>query len=90
MRKHETYQRAGHNKDIHGDSGPIKVSFGNYQYPIKEDFLRAAETQGIPRVDDLQDLETGHGAEQWLKWINRDTGRRSDSAHACTLVPWCY
>lgn len=22
------------------------------------------------------------GAEHWLKWINRDTGRRSDSAHA--------
>ncbi|KAH7131153.1 GMC oxidoreductase-domain-containing protein [Dactylonectria macrodidyma] len=82
MRKHETYQRACHNKDIHGDEGPIKVSFGNYQYPIKEDFLRATETQGIPRVDDLQDLVTGHGAEQWLKWINRDTGRRSDSAHA--------
>jgi alcohol oxidase len=27
-------------------------------------------------------LVTGHGAEHWLKWINRDTGRRSDSAHA--------
>jgi alcohol oxidase len=51
-------------------------------YPIKEDFLRAAESQGIPVVDDLQDLTTGHGAEHWLKWINRDTGRRSDSAHA--------
>ena len=25
---------------------------------------------------------TGHGSEHWLKWINRDTGRRSDSAHA--------
>lgn len=23
-----------------------------------------------------------HGAEHWLKWINRDTGRRSDAAHA--------
>ncbi|KAK7402899.1 Alternative oxidase, mitochondrial precursor [Neonectria punicea] len=81
MRKHETYQRASHNRDIHGSEGPIKVSFGNYQYPIKEDFLRAAETQGIPIVDDLQDLTTAHGAEAWLKWINRDTGRRSDSAH---------
>ncbi|KAL2147345.1 hypothetical protein VTI28DRAFT_9809 [Corynascus sepedonium] len=82
MRKHETYQRASHNRDIHGFEGPIKVSFGNYVYPIKDDFLRAAESQGIPIVDDLQDLRTGHGAEQWLKWINRDTGRRSDSAHA--------
>jgi len=47
-----------------------------------QDFLRAAESQDIPTTDDLQDLVTGHGAEHWLKWINRDTGRRSDSAHA--------
>lgn len=81
MKKHETYQRPSHNRNIHGYEGPIKVSFGNYTYPIKEDFLRAVESQGIPVVDDLQDLVTGHGAEHWLKWINRDTGRRSDSAH---------
>jgi alcohol oxidase len=74
-------QRACNNRDIHGFEGPIKVSFGNYTYPIKEDFLRASESQGIPTTDDLQDLVTGHGAEHWLKWINRDTGRRSDSAH---------
>ena len=82
MRKHETYQRACNNRDIHGFEGPIKVSFGNYTYPIAQDFLRAAESQDIPITDDLQDLVTGHGAEHWLKWINRDTGRRSDSAHA--------
>ncbi|KAK3695662.1 GMC oxidoreductase-domain-containing protein [Podospora appendiculata] len=82
MKKHETYQRASHNWDVHGTEGPIKVSFGNYTYPIKDDFLRAAETQGIPIVDDAEDLKTGHGAQHWLKWINRDTGRRSDSAHA--------
>jgi alcohol oxidase len=82
MRKHETYQRHSVNPDIHGFEGPIKVSFGNYCYPIKDDFLRATDSQGIPFVDDLEDLSTGHGAEHWLKWINRDTGRRSDSAHA--------
>lgn len=82
MKKHETYQRASNNRDIHGFEGPIKVSFGNYTYPIAQDFLRAAESQDIPTTDDLQDLVTGHGAEHWLKWINRDTGRRSDSAHA--------
>lgn len=82
MKKHETYQRPSHNRNLHGYEGPIKVSFGNYTYPIKDDFLRAVETQGIPVVDDLQDLVTAHGAEHWLKWINRDTGRRSDSAHA--------
>jgi len=47
-----------------------------------QDFLRAAESQGFPVTDDLQDLTTGHGAEHWLKWINRDTGRRSDAASA--------
>jgi hypothetical protein len=74
-------QRSCNNRDLHGFEGPIKVSFGNYTYPIKDDFLRAAESQGIPTTDDLQDLTTAHGAEHWLKWINRDTGRRSDSAH---------
>lgn len=80
MKKHETYQRSCNNRDIHGFEGPIKVSFGNYTYPIKvclkfpstrnetntrvkEDFLRATESQGIPTTDDLQDLVTGHGAE---------------------------
>ncbi|KAJ9638114.1 uncharacterized protein PV06_04905 [Exophiala oligosperma] len=82
MKKHETYQRACNNRDIHGFEGPIKVSFGNYCYPIMQDFLRAAESLGFPVTDDLQDLVTGHGAEHWLKWINRDTGRRSDAAHA--------
>ncbi|UPX09532.1 Alcohol oxidase [Ascochyta rabiei] len=81
MKKHETYQRSCGNRDLHGFEGPIKVSFGNYTYPIKDDFLRATESQGIPFTDDLQDLTTAHGAEHWLKWINRDTGRRSDSAH---------
>lgn len=71
MRKHETYQRACNNRDIHGFDGPIKVSFGNYTYPIMQDFLRAAESQGIPVSDDIEDLKTGHGAEHWLKWINR-------------------
>lgn len=80
MKKHETYQRSCSNPEIHGFEGPIKVSFGNYTYPITQDFLRAAESQGFPITDDLQDLETAHGAEQWLKWINRDTGRRSDAA----------
>lgn len=77
MKKHETYQRACNNRDIHGFEGPIKVSFGNYTYPIMQDFLRAVESQDIPVTDDLQDLVTGHGAEHWLKWINRYTSLMS-------------
>ena len=59
MKKHETYQRACNNRELHGFDGPIKVSFGNYTYPIMQDFLRAAESQDIPVTDDLQDLKTG-------------------------------
>ncbi|KAG7876181.1 hypothetical protein KL938_004571 [Ogataea parapolymorpha] len=82
IKKIETYQRPCNNRDLHGFDGPIKVSFGNYTYPTCQDFLRAAESQGIPVMDDLEDFKTSHGAEHWLKWINRDLGRRSDSAHA--------
>ena len=31
-------------------------------------------------TDDIQDLQTAHGAEIWAKYINRHTGRRSDAA----------
>nr|BCL40476.1 alcohol oxidase [Ogataea minuta] len=82
MKKLETYQRPCNNREVHGFDGPIKVSFGNYTYPTAQDFLRACDSQGIPFNDDLEDLKASHGAEYWLKWINRDLGRRSDSAHA--------
>jgi len=36
MKKHETYQRASQNRDSHGFEGPIKVSFGNYTYPVMQ------------------------------------------------------
>lgn len=65
MKKYETYQRSSNNQDLHGFGGPIKVSFGNYTYPIMQDFLRAAETQGIPVTDDLQDLTTAYEAQLW-------------------------
>jgi len=57
-------------RDIHGFEGPIKVSFGNYTYPIMQDFLRAAESQGIPTTDDLQDLVTGQYVTTSL-WTDR-------------------
>lgn len=53
-------------------------------YPIKDDFLRAAESQGIPVVDDLQDLKTGHGAEHWYVpiWFRRMTRRKLNNNRA--------
>lgn len=58
MKKHETYQRACNSRDLHDYEGPIKVSFGSYTYPVMQDFLGAAESQGFPVTDDLQDLKT--------------------------------
>lgn len=89
MKKHETYQRASNNRDLHGFDGPIKVSFGNYTYPVMQDFLRAAESQGIPITDDLQDLVTGHGAEHWLKWINRLVSPCSN-AYLILRLTYCF
>ena len=39
-KKQETYQRACNNRNIHGHDRPIKASFGDYSYPIMQDFLR--------------------------------------------------
>ena len=69
MKKHETYQRSCTNRDIHGFEGPIKVSFGNFTYPITQDFLRAAESQGFPITDDLQDLVTGYEVRSFLSYV---------------------
>jgi hypothetical protein len=55
-------------RDIHGFDGPIKVSFGNYTYPIMQDFLRATESQGIPTTDDLQNLVTGQYVASIVQW----------------------
>lgn len=71
MKKYETYQRASNNRDLHGFGGPIKVSFGNYTYPIAQDFLRATESQGIPTTDDLQDLTTGYVARTVIYFENK-------------------
>lgn len=55
-------------------------------YPIKEDFLRAAESQGIPVVDDLQDLHTGHGAEHWYASPTKKGGFKIQAAN----LAWCF
>ncbi|CAE6437462.1 unnamed protein product [Rhizoctonia solani] len=60
----------------------VAISNGGWVAPIAQDFLRASTAVGIPLTDDLQDCQQSHAAEIWAKWINRDTGRRSDAASA--------
>jgi alcohol oxidase len=79
MKRIENYQKPANN-DTHGFDGPIAMSNGGWIAPVAQDFLRAADAVGIPTTDDLQDLKESHAAEIWAKWINKDTGRRSDAA----------
>lgn len=81
MRNFENYQRPCQNPEIHGTGGEISASFGGGITPLAHDYLRSAEALGIPFTNDLQDLKTAHGSEIWMKWIDKDTGRRSDAAH---------
>ncbi|OBZ65421.1 Alcohol oxidase 1 [Grifola frondosa] len=81
MKRLENYQKPVNN-DTHGYDGPIAISNGGQITPVAQDFLRASHAIGIPYSDDIQDLQTSHGAEIWAKYINRHTGRRSDAATA--------
>ncbi|KAJ1309433.1 hypothetical protein OPQ81_006209 [Rhizoctonia solani] len=81
MKRLENYQKPCNN-DTHGFDGPVAISNGGWVAPIAQDFLRAATAVGIPLTDDLQDCQQSHAAEIWAKWINKDTGRRSDAASA--------
>ncbi|KAJ8517833.1 hypothetical protein ONZ45_g5014 [Pleurotus djamor] len=81
MKRLENYQKPTNN-DTHGYDGPIAISNGGQVTQVAQDFLRAADAVGVPFSDDIQDLDTSHGAEIWAKYINRHTGRRSDAATA--------
>ncbi|EJU01918.1 methanol oxidase [Dacryopinax primogenitus] len=81
MKRLENYQKPSNN-NTHGYDGPIAISNGGQITPLAQDFLRASEAIGVPFSDDIQDLDTSHGAEIWAKYINRHTGRRSDAATA--------
>ncbi|KAI0075405.1 alcohol oxidase [Panus rudis PR-1116 ss-1] len=77
MKRLENYQKPCNN-DTHGYDGPIAISNGGQVTAVAQDFLRAAHAVGVP----YSDLKTSHGAEIWAKYINRETGRRSDAATA--------
>ncbi|KAF7344913.1 Alcohol oxidase [Mycena venus] len=82
-KKLETYQ-AGVVDATHGSSGPIKVSHGGYDTEVGKDFLAAAA--GFPRgrsfTEDLNDFSTCNVYGRLPQFIDAETGRRSDTAHA--------
>ncbi|KAJ7157992.1 hypothetical protein C8R43DRAFT_1234424 [Mycena crocata] len=82
MKRLENYQKPSNSSSTHGFDGPIAISNGGTITALAQDFLRGSDAVGIPFSDDIQDLNTSHSSEIWAKYINRDTGRRSDAATA--------
>ncbi|KAJ7452732.1 GMC oxidoreductase-domain-containing protein [Mycena galericulata] len=82
-KKLETYQ-AGVLGPSHGSSGPLKVSFGSHETHAGRDFLSAAAEYGRGRhlTEDANDFLTCDAYAKWPKYIDAETGRRSDAAHS--------
>ncbi|KAI9432496.1 alcohol oxidase-like protein [Lactarius indigo] len=85
LRKIETYQVPGGGSS-HGTEGPLAVSRGGFFTDLAEQFLQVARTLDPDRAQrpddtDLNDLETINVYARWPKWINPETGTRSDVPH---------
>ncbi|KAI0247160.1 alcohol oxidase-like protein [Lactifluus subvellereus] len=85
LRKMETYQvTAG--GPTHGTNGPLKVSEGGLFTDLGQQFLdvsRALDPDRAlaPSDTDTNDLSTINVYTRWRKWINAETGNRSDVPH---------
>ncbi|KAF8186595.1 GMC oxidoreductase-domain-containing protein [Mycena galopus ATCC 62051] len=81
-KKHETYQ-TGTLGSNHGSSGPLKVSYGSHETHAGRDFLRVAAEYGRGRhlTDDGNDFVSCDAYSRCPKYIDAETGRRSDAAH---------
>ncbi|KAI9453449.1 alcohol oxidase-like protein [Lactarius psammicola] len=85
LRKIETYQVPG-GGSTHGTDGPLGVSPGGFFTDLGEQFLQVARTLDPdhaqkPDDTDPNDLETINVYTRWPKWINAETGTRSDVPH---------
>ncbi|KAH9852914.1 alcohol oxidase-like protein [Lenzites betulinus] len=82
LRKCETYQLEK-GKPTHGYSGPLKVSHGGHSTRFGEDFLDVAARYDKTRTktDDVNGLFECNKYGRWQKWIDAETGKRSDIPH---------
>ncbi|KZT03299.1 GMC oxidoreductase [Laetiporus sulphureus 93-53] len=81
-RKMETYQITP-SSDTHGDSGPIKVSYGGIFANLGQQFLDVAAGFDKSRsfTDDTNGMRECNAYGRWQKYIGRENGRRSDVPH---------
>lgn len=47
---------------------------------LENDFVAAANNAGIPEIEDINNLRTGHGVTRALRYVDKD-GKRQDVAH---------
>ncbi|KAE9398123.1 alcohol oxidase [Gymnopus androsaceus JB14] len=82
-RKVETFQVEEGSPRTHGTEGPIKVSHGGCDTNIGREFLQAGTTwdKGRTSGSDTNDFRTINQYTPWYKYIDRNTGKRSDAAH---------
>uniref|UniRef100_A0A0W0G8L9 Putative alcohol oxidase-like protein n=1 Tax=Moniliophthora roreri TaxID=221103 RepID=A0A0W0G8L9_MONRR len=82
LKKTETYQ-VEPNQDTHGYDGPLKVSLGGTITNVGKRFMDVALKIDKDRgpIHDVNGLYECNGYGIWQKWIDRDTGRRSDVPH---------
>ncbi|KAF8813022.1 alcohol oxidase [Phlegmacium glaucopus] len=82
LKKAETYQAVSTNS-THGTSGPIKVSFAQEPLNIAKAFLSTAEKYDKHRgpTDDTNAFFSCNGYGRWGRYIDLETGKRSDTAH---------
>jgi alcohol oxidase len=85
LRKIEKHQVHGGGA-THGTEGPLAVSSGGFLTDLANQFLQTARTLDPDRAQkpddaDSNDLKTINVYTRWLKWINPETGKRSDVPH---------
>lgn len=81
LRKLETYHIAPGRSETHGYDGPINISYGGHFATVAEEYLDVCPKIGIPMLEDIMDLDTGHGCQRLAKYIHPETGHRQDAAH---------
>ncbi|KDQ24410.1 hypothetical protein PLEOSDRAFT_1067243 [Pleurotus ostreatus PC15] len=85
LQKVETYQDdlSPREEGMHGDSGPIKVSFGGVATEVGKQFMETARAydkkHGV--TVDSNDFLTINAYSRWMKYIDAKSGKRSDAAH---------
>ncbi|KAJ3824717.1 GMC oxidoreductase-domain-containing protein [Lentinula raphanica] len=84
-KKVENYQIPSGRPSVHGFTGPIRVSHGGCDTNIGKEFLETAAQYDRDRKMstsvDLNDFEKINVYGPWHKYIDSQTGKRSDTAH---------